>query len=99
VSRRVAGSDFSVTCSGPPSMRKPLSRPGARRVRDFPDIHSASSANTERHEKVCGCSHSHRRRRNAPWRIPGCDLSPALDLDVAPVEPEARTAPGNREDG
>jgi hypothetical protein len=32
---------------------------GARRLRDFPDIHSASSATAERHERVCGCSQSH----------------------------------------
>ena len=31
---------------------------GARRLRDFPDIHSASSAKAERHERVCGRSHS-----------------------------------------
>lgn len=57
---------------------------GARRARDFPDIHSASSAAAQRHECVCGCSHSHRRRRNAPCRTSGCNLSPALDLDVEP---------------
>ena len=54
---------------------------GARRDRDFPNIHSASSANAERHETLCGCSHSRRRRRTAPCRSPGCNLSPALDLD------------------
>jgi hypothetical protein len=54
----------------------------ARRVRDFPDIHSASSARGERHERVCGLSHSIPRRRDAPRRTSGCDLSPALDLDV-----------------
>src|SRR5262249_455125 len=59
-------------------------KPRARRNRDFPDIHSASSAFAERHEKVCGCSHSHQRRRTAPCRTPGCNLSPALDLDVEP---------------
>jgi hypothetical protein len=58
---------------------------GARRSRDYPDIHSASSAKAERHERVCGCSHSHQRRRNAPCRTPGCNLSPALDLDVNPL--------------
>src|ERR1043165_747103 len=44
----------------------------------------------ERHERICGCSHSHQRRRNAPCRTPGCNLSPALDLDVDPVEPCSR---------
>src|SRR5262249_14413993 len=38
----------------------------------------------EPHERVCGCSHSHQRRRTAPCRTPGCNLSPALDLDVEP---------------
>src|SRR5262249_11134667 len=61
---------------------EPSVKTGARRLRDFPDIHSASSAAAERHEKVCGCFHSHRRRRDAPWRTPGCNLSPTLDLDV-----------------
>jgi hypothetical protein len=63
----------------------------ARRVRDFPDIHSASSAAAERHERVCGCPYSHQRRRTAPCRSSGCNLGPALDLDLAPVEP--RLAP------
>jgi len=62
----------------------------ARRSRDFPDIHSASSAVAERHETLCGCSHSHQRRRSAPCRTPGCNLSPALDLDRAPPEPGPR---------
>ena len=66
---------------------EPPVKTGARRVRDFPDIHSASPAAAERHERVCGCSHSHRRRHNAPCRTSGCNLSPALDLDVEPVEP------------
>jgi hypothetical protein len=44
---------------------------GARRLRDFPDIHSASAAQAARHERVCGCSHSHQRRRSAPCRYPG----------------------------
>jgi hypothetical protein len=35
---------------GPASMRKPLSSPGARRVRDFPNIHPASPAQAGRHE-------------------------------------------------
>src|SRR5262249_55889332 len=59
----------------------------AGRVRDFPNIHSASPAQAGRHERVCGCSHSHRRRRLAPCRTPGGNLSPALDLDVKPLEP------------
>jgi hypothetical protein len=54
---------------------------GARRWRDLPDIHSASSAMAEHHERVCGRSHSIPRRRAAPRRTSGCDLSPALDLD------------------
>ena len=54
---------------------------GARRLRDFPDIHSASPAAAGRHETFCGCSHSHQRRRTAPCRTSGCNLSPALDLD------------------
>ncbi len=58
---------------------------GARRSRDYPDIHSALSAKAERHERVCGCCHSHQRRRNAPCRTPGCNLSPALDLDIIPI--------------
>ncbi len=58
----------------------------ARRSRDFPTIYSASSAKAERHETICGCSHSHLRRRNAPWRTTGCNLEPALDLDVDPGE-------------
>src|SRR5262244_822858 len=82
-----------ATCVGPTSMRKPLSRPKARRARDYPDIHSASSALAERHETVCGCSHSHQRRRTAPCRTPGCNLSPALDLDVKPLEPGPRHLP------
>src|SRR5262249_49575853 len=56
----------------------------ARRLRDYPDIHSASAAQAARHERVCGCPHSHQRRRTAPCRTPGCNLSPALDLDVNP---------------
>ena len=55
---------------------------GARRLRDFPDIHSASSATAERHARVCGRSHSTPRRRNAPRRTSGCDLGPAPDLDL-----------------
>ena len=45
--------------------------------------HSASSVKAERHESVCGFSHSHQRRRNAPCRTPGCNLSPALDFPQA----------------
>ena len=62
-----------------------MSRPEQDELQDFPDIHSASSACAERHEIICGCSHSHRRRRNAPCRTPGCNLGPALDLDVESV--------------
>jgi hypothetical protein len=49
---------------------------GARRLRDFPDIHSPSSALATRHESVCGRSHSTPRRRIAPRRTSGCDLIP-----------------------
>src|SRR5215471_3975317 len=66
---------------------------GARRLRDCPDIHSASAAQAERHEKVCGCSHSHQRRRIAPCRTPGCNLSPALDLDLRPLDLGGRDLP------
>ena len=55
---------------------------GAGRSRDFPNIHSASSAKAERHERIWGRPHSHRRRRIAPCRTSGCDLSPALNFDV-----------------
>src|SRR5262245_23293910 len=55
---------------------------GARRLRDFPDIPSASSALAERHESVYGRSHSIPRRRDAPRRTSGCDLGPATDLDL-----------------
>ena len=54
---------------------------GARRDRDVPDIHPASPAVAGRHETLCGCSHSRPRRRTAPCRTSGCNLSPALDLD------------------
>jgi hypothetical protein len=60
---------------------------GARRWRDFPNIHSASSAMAERHETVCGRSHSIPRRRDAPRRTSRCDLSPALDLDLDSLLP------------
>jgi hypothetical protein len=42
-----------------------LVKTGARRLRDFPDTHSASSAKQERRARVCGHSHSTPRRRNA----------------------------------
>ena len=60
---------------------------GARRLRDFPDIHSASSATAERHENECGRSHSIPRRRDAPRRTSGCDLGPATDLDLDSLLP------------
>jgi hypothetical protein len=43
--------------------------------------------NSERHERVCGCSHSHQRRRDAPARTSGCNLDPALDLDLDSLLP------------
>jgi hypothetical protein len=46
---------------------------GARRCRDFPDIHPASSAKAERHARGFGRSHSLPRRCNAPRRTSGCD--------------------------
>src|SRR5262249_55586201 len=63
---------------------------GARRVRDFPNIHPASPASAGRHETVSGRSHSRQRRRSAPCRTPGCDLSPALDLDQSSCRPASR---------
>src|SRR5215469_10009701 len=57
---------------------------GARRLRDFPDIHSASSATAEHHERVCARSHSIPGRRIAPRRTSGCNLSLPPDLDVEP---------------
>jgi hypothetical protein len=71
---------------------------GARRSRDFPDIHSASSATAERHEGVCGRSHSIPRRRDAPRRTSGCDLSPATDLDLDGLLPAGPVCagPGSR---
>ena len=60
---------------------------GARRLRDFPDIPSASSAMAERHERECGRSHSIPRRRDAPRRTSGCDLGPATDLDLDSLLP------------
>jgi hypothetical protein len=60
---------------------------GARRLRDFSDIHSASTATAEHHERVCGRSNSIPRRRNAPLRTSGCDLGPALDLDLDSLFP------------
>jgi hypothetical protein len=49
-------------------------------------------------DSVCE-RHSHRRRRHAPCRTPGCNLSPALGLDVDPVGPRLpawplRASPG-----
>src|SRR5215471_9725570 len=67
---------------------------GARRLRDFPDIHSASSAWAERHARVCGRSHSIPRRRDAPRRTSGCDLSPATDLDLDSLLPVVPVCPG-----
>ena len=66
---------------------------GARRLRDFPDIHSASSAMAERHERVCGRSHSIPRRRDAPRRTSGCGLGPALDLDLDSLLPVVPVCP------
>src|SRR6516164_7333793 len=60
---------------------------GARRSREFPDIHSASSAMAERQETLCGRSHSIPRRRNAPRTTSGCDLGPATDLDLDSLLP------------
>ena len=60
---------------------------GARRLRDFPDIPSASSALAERQERVYGRSHSIPRRRHAPRRTSGCDLGPATDLDLDSLLP------------
>jgi hypothetical protein len=71
---------------------------GARRLRDFPDIHSASAAAAARHERACACPHSHQRRRSAPCRTPGCNPSPALGLDGEPFGPlfACPTQPGER---
>ena len=52
---------------------------GARRARDLPNIHPASPATARRNERVCGCPHSHRRRRGAPCRTPGCNLMTPFD--------------------
>jgi hypothetical protein len=68
---------------------------GARRWRDFPDIHSASSATAECHERVCGRSHSIPRRRDAPRRTSGCDLSPATDLDLDDLLLAVTVRPGS----
>src|SRR5262249_1622210 len=65
---------------------------GARRLRDFPNIHSASSAMAEHHESVCGRSHSTPRRRNAPRRTSGCDLGPATDRDLDSLLPSCLCA-------
>src|SRR5262249_19886603 len=66
---------------------------GARRLRDFPDIPSASSATAECPESVCGRSHSIPRRRDAPRRTSGCDLGPALDLDLDDLRRRRAWAP------
>jgi hypothetical protein len=66
---------------------------GARRWRDFPDIHSASSARAERPERVCGRSPSIPRRRDAPRRTSGCDLGPAFDLDLDDLRRRRAWAP------
>jgi hypothetical protein len=55
---------------------------GARRWRDFPDIPSASSASTERHERIFGSSHSLSRRHAAPRRTSAWDLGPGLAEDA-----------------
>jgi hypothetical protein len=70
-------------------------------VRDFPDIHSASSATAERHERVCGRSDSAPRRRTAPRRTSGCDhcgqaprrlgASPSLAGPVSPPKVSGST--------
>jgi hypothetical protein len=71
---------------------------GARRWRDFPDIHSASSAKAERHARIFGRSHSTPRRRDAPRRTSGCDLGPGLaedaDRDTLGVEIETDVRQG-----
>jgi hypothetical protein len=67
---------------------------GARPLRDFPDIYSASSAMAEHQETLCGRSHSIPRRRDAPRRTSGCDLSPALDLDLDSLLPVVPVCPG-----
>lgn len=74
-------------------MRKPLSRPKSKTSAELSRHPFGIIREAERHEKVCGCSHSHRRRRNAPWRTPGCNLSPALDLDVKLLNPNLATTP------
>jgi hypothetical protein len=67
---------------------------GARRSRDFTDIHSASSAMAGRHEQVCGRSHSTPRRRDAPRGTSGCGLGPATDLNLARLLPAGPVRPG-----
>jgi hypothetical protein len=66
---------------------------GARQLPDSPDIYSASSATAERHDRVCGRSHSITRRRIALRRTSGCDLTPATDLD-GPVPGMSHTGAG-----
>jgi hypothetical protein len=55
---------------------------GARRVRGFPDIPSASATAAGRHETSAVGSHSHRRRGSTPCRTLGWDLRLALGLGV-----------------
>jgi hypothetical protein len=81
---RVAGLNRATSCALRSDVHEEASvKTGARRSRDFPDIHSASSATAERHERVCGRFHSIPRRRNAPCRTPGYDLSPAQLVPVS----------------
>ena len=91
-SERVA---FLPSCAHRSDIHEEASvKTGARRLRDFPDIHSASSAMAERHERVCGRSHSIPRRRDAPRRTSGCDLGPATDLDLDSLLPVVPVLPG-----
>ncbi len=68
-----------------PSTRKPLSRPEQDDHGTTQTSNRHHPQKAERHERVCSCSHSHHRRRNAPCRTSGCNLSPAVDLDVKPI--------------
>jgi hypothetical protein len=65
---------------------EPPVKTGARQSAGLPK-HSFGIRGAERHERLCGCSHSHQRRRHAPCRTSGCNLSPALDLDVVLLDP------------
>jgi hypothetical protein len=83
----------------PPTLRSDVHeeasvKTGARRLRDFPDIPSASSARAERQERVCGRSHSLPRRRDAARRTSGCDLGLATDLDLDDLLPAGPVRPG-----